>query len=259
MIEIQGAYNSAIVYTESLEALARSQIQSVCDQAVFAGCKLRIMPDVHAGKGCTIGTTMTIQDKVVPGMVGVDIGCGMETIRIAEKNMDFDRLDQLIRNNIPFGRNVRQTPHPYAEQVLLDELKCSAHVNLSRARRSVGTLGGGNHFIEVDRGQDGSYYLVVHSGSRHLGLQTANWYQAEGFKALCGGSVPDINAVIAQLKAQGRHREIQSTIQALKANRRTRTGVPEALAYVEGGLLADYLHDTICSCHCFPTPASGSS
>ena len=163
MIEIQGAYNSAIVYTENLEELARSQIQSVCDQEVFAGCKLRIMPDVHAGKGCTIGTTMTIRDKIVPGMVGVDIGCGMETIRIAEKSMDFDRLDQLIRTNIPFGRNTRKKPHPYAEQVPLDALKCSAHVNLSRARCSVGTLGGGNHFIEVDRGQDGSYYLVVHS------------------------------------------------------------------------------------------------
>lgn len=243
MIEIQGAYNSAIVYTENLEELARSQIQSVCDQEAFAGCKLRIMPDVHAGKGCTIGTTMTIRDKIVPGMVGVDIGCGMETIRIAEKSMDFDRLDQLIRTNIPFGRNTRKKPHPYAEQVPLDALKCSAHVNLSRARCSVGTLGGGNHFIEVDRGQDGCYYLVVHSGSRHLGLQTANWYQAEGFKALCGGSMPDINAVIAQLKAQGRHREIQPTIQALKANRRTMTGVPEALAYVEGALFADYLHD----------------
>lgn len=108
MIEIQGAYNSAIVYTENLEELARSQIQSVCDQEVFVGCKLRIMPDVHAGKGCTIGTTMTIRDKIVPGMVGVDIGCGMETIRIAEKSMDFDRLDQLIRTNIPFGRNTRK-------------------------------------------------------------------------------------------------------------------------------------------------------
>ena len=169
MIEINGKYNKALCYTPELEKVATGQIKAVCDREEFADCKIRIMPDVHAGLGCTIGTTMTITDKVVPGMVGVDIGCGMETVRIAEKEIDFEKLDALIRNKIPSGTDIRDDEHPYNSEIDLTELRCAKHVKLERARRSIGTLGGGNHFIEVDRGENGDLFLVVHSGSRHIG------------------------------------------------------------------------------------------
>lgn len=117
MITIQGQYNTAICYTNELEGAAREQIQAVCDRPEFAGCKIRIMPDVHAGKGCTIGTTMTIQDKIVPGMVGVDIGCGMETVELAEREIDFAKLDALIRERIPYGREIRDIPHPLNSEI----------------------------------------------------------------------------------------------------------------------------------------------
>ena len=154
MIEIQGLHNTALCYTPSLEATAAEQIRAVCDQEAFAGCKIRIMPDVHAGKGCTIGTTMTIRDKIVPGMVGVDIGCGMETVRLAEKEIDFAALDELIRREIPCGQNIRKEEHPLNDEINLYQLRCSPYVSIERAKRSIGTLGGGNHFIEVDRGEN---------------------------------------------------------------------------------------------------------
>jgi tRNA-splicing ligase RtcB len=189
MITIQGLYNTAVCYTPELEEAARKQIQTVCDQAEFAGCKIRIMPDVHAGKGCTIGTTMTIQDKIVPGMVGVDIGCGMETVELREREVDFEKLDALIRREIPYGREVRDIPHALNAEIDLTHLRCTDQVNLNRAMRSIGSLGGGNHFIEVDRAEDGRLFLVVHSGSRHLGTEVAEHYQNEGRRALWGGPV----------------------------------------------------------------------
>ena len=241
MITIEGRYNTALCYTPALEDAARAQIQSVCDQKEFAGCQIRIMPDVHAGKGCTIGTTMTIRDKIVPGMVGVDIGCGMETVELAEREMDFRRLDALIRREIPYGREVRDEAHALHTEIDLSQLRCADRVNLRRAMRSIGTLGGGNHFIEVDRAEDGRLFLVVHSGSRHLGTEVAGFYQDEGRRALWGGARHQIQAVIAGMKAEGRSQEIQKTIQALRREHDLR--IPGDLAYVEGALFDDYLHD----------------
>ncbi len=241
MITVQGLYNTAVCFCADLEKAAREQIQAVCDQPAFAGSQIRIMPDVHAGKGCTIGTTMTLIDKVVPGMVGVDIGCGMHTVRIAEPSLDLHQLDDLIRQRIPSGRDVRSSPHPFHEQIDLAALRCAANANLERAQRSIGTLGGGNHFIEVDRGQDGALYLVVHSGSRHIGNEVAQYYQDEGFHALCGNSRTQIQETIDRLKAEGKHKEIASTIQTIK--KQHNTAVPEGLAYVEGALFDDYIHD----------------
>ena len=212
MITIQGLYNTAVCYTPELEEAARKQIQTVCDQAEFAGCKIRIMPDVHAGKGCTIGTTMIIQDKIVPGMVGVDIGCGMETVELREREVDFEKLDALIRREIPYGREVRDIPHALNAEIDLTHLRCTDQVNLNRAMRSIGSLGGGNHFIEVDRAEDGRLFLVVHSGSRHLGTEVAEHYQNEGRRALWGGAQYQVQATIDQLKAEGRFQEIQKTI-----------------------------------------------
>ena len=241
MVKIEGLYNTALCYTPELEDVARTQIQSVCDQKEFADCKIRIMPDVHAGKGCTIGTTMTIQDKIVPGMVGVDIGCGMETVELAERDIDFDRLDALIRKEIPYGREVRDSAHVLNHEIDLAQLRCADRVNLNRAMRSIGTLGGGNHFIEVDRSEDGRLFLVVHSGSRHLGTEIAGFYQDEGRRALWGGAQYQVTMIIEQLKREGRFKEIQKTIKALKKEHEL--SIPKDLAYVEGKLFDDYIHD----------------
>ncbi len=241
MITIQGLYNTALCFTSELENMAAKQIQAVCDRAEFAGCRIRIMPDVHAGKGCTIGTTMTIQDKIVPGMVGVDIGCGMETVELAEREIDFEKLDALIRKDIPFGREVRDHLHALNDEIDLTRLRCADQVNLSRAARSIGTLGGGNHFIEIDRAEDGRLFLVVHSGSRHLGTEVAEYYQNEGRRALWGGAHYQIQETIDRLKAEGRFREIQNTIQSLKKEHTL--SIPRDLAYVEGRLFEDYIHD----------------
>lgn len=241
MITIQGLYNTAVCYTPQLEEAAEGQIHAVCDRPEFSGCKIRIMPDVHAGKGCTIGTTMTIRDKVVPGMVGVDIGCGMETVELVERQIDFDKLDTLIRQEIPYGREVRGEPHPLSGEIDLARLRCAGQVNLGRARHSIGSLGGGNHFIEVDRSDDGRLFLVVHSGSRHLGTEVADFYQEEGRKALWGGASYQIQETIARLKGEGRFREIQPAIQMLKKEHKL--DIPKDLAYVEGRLFDDYIYD----------------
>ena len=241
MIEIQGLHNTALCYTPALDPKAAEQIRAVCDQEAFAGCKIRIMPDVHAGMGCTIGTTMTIRDKIVPGMVGVDIGCGMETVRLAEKEIDFAALDALIRKEIPCGQNIRKDEHPLNDEINLHQLRCSPYVSIERAKRSIGTLGGGNHFIEVDRGENGELYLVVHSGSRHLGTQVCKYYQDQGRFAMWGGARHQIDELIAEYRAAGRWREIQRAINELR--REHSLSIPRDLAYVEGKLFDDYIHD----------------
>lgn len=241
MIEIKGLHNTAKCFCGSLEEAAAAQIKAVCDQPFFKDCKIRIMPDVHTGMGCTIGTTMTVVDKVVPGMVGVDIGCGMETVKIAEKEIDFEKLDSLIRKEIPYGMNVRKIHHPLNYQINVEELRCGPYVNLSRARLSIGTLGGGNHFIEIDKSEDGSLYLIVHSGSRHLGTEVAEYYQKQGRFALWQGANYQIAEMIKRMKEEGRGREIQATIQELRKEHPVE--FPKALAYVEGKLFEDYIHD----------------
>jgi RNA-splicing ligase RtcB len=243
MLDIKGMYNTAICYTDKLEESAAQQIKSVCDQIEFAGSKIRIMPDVHAGMGCTIGTTITITDKIVPGMVGVDIGCGMETAEIAEKNIDFEKLDALIHRDIPSGRNVRKTPHPLNAEIDLAELRCVKDVNLDRARKSIGSLGGGNHFIEIDRADDGRLFAVVHSGSRHIGNEVAKYYQDEAFRALDGSSKSQLAEVIERLKGAGRFQEIESTIKRLREETASKVTVPKDLAYVMEQSFDDYIHD----------------
>ena len=243
MIEIRGRYNTAICYCDEIEDSAREQVQDMCDQRVFSDSVIRIMPDVHAGKSCTIGTTMTIGDRVVPNLVGVDIGCGMETVRLEEGTIDFDRLDRVIREEIPSGTSVRGWLHPLTREIDLTALKCLSAINLQRAALSLGTLGGGNHFIEVDRDEDGGLYLVVHSGSRNLGVQVATHYQKLGWNAM--NRVPDDAraAVIQRCKAEGREAEIEQALAALNAQFRAPTDIPERFAYVEGKNLEDYIHD----------------
>ena len=243
MVEIKGQYNTAICYTDELEESAARQIKAVCDQIEFTGSKIRVMPDVHTGMGCSIGTTMTISDKIVPGMVGVDIGCGMETVEIVEREIDFEKLDKLIRKEIPYGREVREIHHPFNYEIALKELRCAGNANIDRARRSIGTLGGGNHFIEADRADDGRLFIVVHSGSRHIGNEVAKYYQDQAYKELGGSSNAQVSAVIKQLKEEGRAREIEGTVKRLKAESASNVTIPKDLAYVTGQLFDDYIHD----------------
>ena len=184
MILLKGDYNQAIIYTKILEKNAEKQIINLLNQEFIKDSTIRIMPDVHAGIGCTIGTTMTVWDKIVPNLVGVDIGCGMETVLLENNHIDFKKLDEIIHEYIPAGFSIRKTIHSYLKYVELDNLICKDFINLERARLSLGTLGGGNHFIEVNKDEDEKTYLVVHSGSRHLGKQVAEYYQKLAFKNL---------------------------------------------------------------------------
>lgn len=241
MIELKGKYNEAKVFTDVVDEASISQVLLLLNQEFVSGSKIRLMPDIHAGAGCTIGTTMTITDKVVPNLVGVDIGCGMETVLVKEKHMELQKLDKLIYEKIPSGFNIREKAHRYFDEINLEELYCYQHIDTDRAEKSLGTLGGGNHFIEANKDEEGKLYLVVHSGSRHLGLEVANYYQEEGYQDLNGASKQDIEALIAELKGQGREREIQKGIAELKKVKRT--NIPRQLAYVEGDLFKQYIHD----------------
>lgn len=240
---IEGKYNIAKVYTEVVEETAFEQIRTLCNQEFVKDSKIRIMPDVHAGAGCTIGTTMTLKDCVVPNLVGVDIGCGMETIQIKNSHIELQKLDKLIYEKIPSGFNIRSSVHKYNDEIDLNMLRCKreGRINLDRAVKSLGTLGGGNHFIEADKDEEGNIFIVIHSGSRHLGLEVANYYQELAYKSLNGNTADDINQLIINCKTAGREKEIQRGIDDLKAQVRTET--PKSLAYLAGPLMEDYIHD----------------
>lgn len=241
MIELNGKYNTAKVFTSTLDEASARQITELCDQSFTQGSKIRIMPDVHAGAGCTIGTTMTITDKIVPNLVGVDIGCGMETVKLKEKHIELSQLNKLIYAKIPSGFEIRNTPHKYNEEIDLTQLYCADKIKLSRAELSLGTLGGGNHFIEADIDESGNIYIVIHSGSRHLGLEVAKYYQEEGFKRLNKSSDFDVRALIEEYTKSGRESELEAEIKRCKIE--VQTDIPRHLAYVEGDLFERYIHD----------------
>ena len=240
MIEIQGKYNTAKIFTDIADEESQEQIKILCDQEFAKESSIRIMPDVHAGAGCTIGTTMTLKDKVVPNLVGVDIGCGMDTYILREKDIDLKKLDKFIYTSIPAGMNIRETPHKYIKNINLKNLKCFNHINEHRAIHSMGTLGGGNHFIEVSKDEENNVYLVIHSGSRNLGKQVAEYYQEEAYKQLNSKALFQIENTINKLKKEGKDSEIQQAIKVIKS--RT-TDIPKALAYLEGELFDNYIHD----------------
>jgi len=177
MIELAGKYNTAKVFTDNAETSAVAQIQHLLDQPFVADSKIRIMPDCHTGIACTIGMTMTVTDKVVPNFVGVDIGCGVHVALVKEKRIDFNQLDKAAHQVIPSGFNVRSTPHHFNDDIDLTMLRCAKHVDIGRAILSIGTLGGGNHFIELGQSDDEQLYLIVHSGSRNLGKNVCEYYQ----------------------------------------------------------------------------------
>ncbi|MDY6365552.1 MAG: RtcB family protein [Oscillospiraceae bacterium] len=241
MLEIKGKVNTAICYAKVIEDEAIEQIRRMCDYPMTDGSRIRIMPDVHAGKGCTIGTTMTIIDKAVPNVVGVDIGCGMYTVRLAEREIDLERLDEAA-HFIPSGMNVWDGRQ---ERFDLTELRCyRALKDAKRLERSLGTLGGGNHFIEVDQAADGTKYLVIHSGSRNLGKQVAEYYQRLAVDLNKGKEAyfARRDALIAEYKAAGRRTEIQQALKELHWSSHEAT-IPEDLCFVYGQYLEDYLFD----------------
>ena len=244
MLEVQGKYNQAKIFTDVVDQDSIAQVIELCNQEFTSGSRIRLMPDIHAGAGCTIGTTMTITDKVVPNLVGVDIGCGMETCRVREEHMELQKLDKLIHERIPSGFEIRQKAHRYLSQINLEELCCARHVDLLRAEKSVGTLGGGNHFIEVDRASDGTLYLIIHSGSRNLGKQVAEYYQKLAIDLHSGKEeyFQKKDALIAEYKAAGRRDELQQVIRGLRWTRKELT-IPEELCYVYGSYFEDYLAD----------------
>lgn len=209
MIELKGKYGEALVYTDVVDEASISQVISLLNQPYAENAHVRMMPDIHAGAGCTIGTTMRIRDKICPNLVGVDIGCGMETVKLREKRIELQKLDKLIRQNIPSGFAIQTKAHRFAKTIDLENLNCAMHVKLDRAYLSIGTLGGGNHFIEVDKDEEGNLYLVIHSGSRHLGVEICDFYMKAAQKEL-------------------KERNIS---------------IPYPLAYVDGNLMDAYLQD----------------
>lgn len=238
MKEIRGNYGVAKVFTDNIEDKAVEQIKVLMNQPYAVDANVRIMPDVHAGAGCTIGTTMYIcNERICPNLVGVDIGCGVYVIHLkGVKEIDYEKLDQVIHKYIPSGYEIHSTA--MLEDSELNELKCKDSVDLDRAYKSIGTLGGGNHFIEIDKDDQGGYYLVIHSGSRHLGVEVATYYQNKGYDILKQNQKDTRDAFIHAFKAAGREREISAALAKLK-----NTEINKDLAYVGGDMYFDYIHD----------------
>ena len=243
METIYGKVNTAISFAKVIEDEAREQIRRMCNYEFTADSKIRIMPDVHAGKGCTIGTTMTVTDKAVPNIVGVDIGCGMYTVKLADAQIDFARVDEAA-HYIPSAKNVWDFRQ---EHFTLSDLNCFRSLKDSRRlERSLGTLGGGNHFIEIDRASDGTFYLVIHTGSRNLGKQVAELYQRLAIDLARGKDkyFAQRDEIIAIYKSLGRKTEIKSKLAELEKEYRGRkTSMPEDLCFVYGKYFHRYLHD----------------
>jgi len=241
MLEIKGKVNTAICYASVIEEEAIEQIRRMCDYEFTAGSRIRIMPDVHAGKGCTIGTTMTITDKAVPNIVGVDIGCGMYTVKLGKTDIDFAKFDEAA-HFIPSGMNVWEGRQEHFD---LEQLRCYRDLNdTKRLERSLGTLGGGNHFIEIDESADGEKYLVIHSGSRNLGKQVAELYQKLAVDLSKGKEeyFKKRDEIIRTYKEKGKRKEIQAALKKI-AWEQKESLIPEDLCFLYGSYLEDYLHD----------------
>jgi len=233
------------IFTDVIEQEAINQIDTLINQPAFKDCKVRIMPDVHAGMGCVIGFTADLGDKVIPNIVGVDIGCGMLTVELGNVEIDFQKLDNTIREFVPSGRNVHEGRLVKFDKLL--ELYCYRELkDTKRMERSIGTLGGGNHFIEIDADDEGNKYLIIHSGSRNLGKQVADYYQNLAIELMQGKDklYEKQDELIIEYKATGRNNEIQAAIKELhKTFRPSELNIPRELCYLEGEYREKYLHD----------------
>lgn len=247
MIKLRGKYNTAKVFTNNIDDITVGQVINLLNQPFIAGSKIRIMPDTHAGKGCTIGTTMTIKDKVVPNLVGVDIGCGVLCCGIGKIDIDYNKLDEFIRKNIPHGFRVNTNSYEFIDK-RISKIRCMKELGKTPEEfgKALGSLGGGNHFIEINEDEDGCKYVVIHSGSRNLGKRVAEYYQNKAiehcneiFDKSCKHGE---ELIIKQLKSNGKEKEIQKAIEIFKNN--TANYKPQKeLCYLEGQLMEDYLHD----------------
>ena len=245
MLEITGKKGKAICFAKTIEAEAVKQIEAICNSPISEGSRIRIMPDVHAGKGCTIGTTMTITDKVCPNIVGVDIGCGMYVIKLANIDMDFTVLDEVI-HTIPSGQNVYENA---VSTFPLEKLRCFKELgNIDYILRSIGTLGGGNHFIEVEVSSNGEHYIVIHSGSRYLGKKVAGIYQEKAIELHKGKDdfLKQKQEIIRTYKETGKTQQIEQALKDLtKEYNEKSPKLPKDLCYLYGEELEDYLHDIV--------------
>lgn len=242
MFTIKGKYSEIKIFASIIEDEALNQLYQMANHPVTEGCNVAVMPDVHAGKGSTIGYTQTLKDRVIVSTVGVDIGCGMLVLKVSKDFiMDLPKLDKVIHQKIPSGMNHRDSKHPFADKTHLQDLICP--VNRDKLLLSVGSVGSGNHFIEVDTDENGDYYIVIHSGSRHLGIEVAKYYQNKAIEYWMEGGVKfsiGRSKLIQDLKSSGRQAEIA---EALKKYDEKKVKMPAELAYLEGPLMEDYLHD----------------
>ena len=238
MIEIKGLHTDAVIYTSTPQDAAIAQIEELVNQPFMGGTKVRIMPDYHAGKGCVIGTTIALNGRAVPNLVGVDVGCGVFVAEIGAGKLDFDALDSTIRRFVPSGNAIHDDfSNARVTDAFANDLFHTTGLHNDYTNRSLGTLGGGNHFIEVAKDDEGVHYLLIHTGSRYVGARVAKWHQNRAFESL---QRIDLTAKIDALKAEGRFTEIQAMIAAYKDENPV---VPKDLAYLEGDLFDDYIHD----------------
>lgn len=238
MIEINGRFTNAKIFAQTALQTAVDQIQELTDQAFMAGTKVRIMPDYHAGKGCVIGTTIQLQDRVVPNLVGIDVGCGVFVAQLDVTTVDFAQLDAIIRTYVPSGQDIHKEVSPSRHFVEFEGKQFRASgLKDDYTNLSLGTLGGGNHFIELAKDEDDQHYLLIHTGSRYVGAKVANWHQKRAYDNL---RREDLTEKIEAMKQQGRQQEIQSMIQAYKEQT---PFVPKDLSYLEGEAFHDYIHD----------------
>lgn len=228
---------------ETLDQKAVNQVYTLLEQEAFSNAKVRIMPDVHAGAGCVIGFTADLGDKVIPNVVGVDIGCGVRVVRIGNVDIDYEKLDNAIKTHVPSGYNVNERLNWHAKENserIINSMRCFKKLQkYDRLVFSIASLGGGNHFIEIDQDEDGEKYLVIHTGSRNLGKQVAELYQDIAIKKLSSVKEEDRQAVITKLKAEGKQKDIPNALRALTPT----VKVPKDLSYLEGQDREDYLHD----------------
>lgn len=255
MITIEGKFNSAKVFADTCDQATIAQVTNLLNQSCVQGSRIRIMPDCHAGAGCVIGTTMTIQDKVIPNLVGVDIGCGMLATKLKEKRIDLPKFDSISQAEIPAGMRMRSTPHSAAETLSVESLACfrkpNCRVSSEVFALSLGTLGGGNHFWELDRDEEENIWLVVHTGSRRSGKDVAEYYQKSAYESLNSLGekrkteiAAQREAFIQQMRDEGREKEISKLLKKWKpAAATSEVTVPYEVAWCEGALFDDYIHD----------------
>lgn len=239
MTEFRTKYGVVKIFAKTVDQAAMSQIYALANSPMGEGADIRIMPDVHSGSGCVIGTTMKVTNKITPSLVGVDIGCGMETAILGKINIDCNRLDEVINANVPAGFETRKKKHSYTKLIDLSELRCIKHVDIDKGYLSIGSLGGGNHFCELSQSDSGIVYFIVHSGSRNLGKQVCEWYTKIAFDKMRKKN-NDKSDLIAKLKAEGREKEISAELEKAKS---LEVKFDKDLTWLEGQDFEDYIHD----------------